>query len=53
MKYGPDQPRMRTLFTQWTSDRYFTTIVLYTVINWLNDYEDMKLVLPIHVVLFH
>ena len=51
MKYGPDQPRMRTILTQ-----IVILLPLYykfTVINWLNDYEDMKLVLPIHVVLFH
>ena len=32
-KYGSDQPRMRTLLSQYCK---------FTAISWLNDFEDMK-----------
>ena len=45
------------LFTQLTSEHCFVILIpLYcklTVISWLNDCEDMKLLVPTHVVLIH
>ena len=56
-KCRPDQPQMRILFMQLTSEHCFIILIrLYcklTVISWLNDCEGMKLLVPIHVVLFH
>ena len=47
-KYGPDQPRMRTRFTQWTSEHCNVIVIplycKFTVVSWLNDSQ---------VVLFH
>ena len=44
-------------FTQLTSEHCFVILIpLYcklTVISWLNDCEEMKLLVPTHVVLFH
>ena len=34
-------------------NQLFKQYCKFTVINWLNDCEDMKLVVPTHVVLFH
>ena len=43
-------------FTQWTSDYYYFILILlcckFTVINWLNDCEDMKSVVPLQLTLF-
>ena len=55
--YNCKKPRMQTLFTQLTSEHCFDILIplycKFTVISWLNDCEDMKLVVPTHVVLFH
>ena len=56
-RHGPDQPRMQILFTQLTSEHCFVILIpLYcklAVISWLNDCEDIKVLVPTHVVLFH
>ena len=48
---------MQTLFMQWLSDHSYGILVplygKFTVKSWLNDCEDMKLVVPTHVNLFH
>ena len=42
---------------QLTSEHCFVILIplycKFTVTSWLNDCEDMKLVVPTHVVLFH
>ena len=50
--------QMRTLSTQMTSELSLVVLNLplyfkLAVKSWLNDYEDMKLVVLTHVVLFH
>ena len=54
---GSDQPQMQIVFTQLTSEHCFVILMpLYcelTVISWLNDHEDIKLLLSTHVALFY